>query len=357
MGVHCEISLFKPMTGVYKSGTIVSGSIKYSVDKVTEFTRIIVSLKGISLLRVCETRYVNKGSRTFTYVNNEVIIDNDIVVKGENYTMNIGSEELHFHFKLPVNIPPSFKYLKLQGFEHLQCITFYYVRIKFDKAGMFKGVKSFKKEIPVVSGILPILSREPKICGAKKILTNMFSCKNHVVNLKAVIQDSVIEAGGKVSLSCEVQNLTNIKIKALEVKLLEVYKFKKTNNCETHIVEYVPNTDTKIDSIKIGEEKTFDFVIDVPSNRVSLEHSQIISRKYFVGILAKLPFPHGDLSLAIPLQIGDILECEMHLVPTLMVSKVNVDFEGASTSKGPPMYWEAMREESPDIYENLDEGK
>lgn len=358
MGVHCEISLFKPMDGVYKPGTIVSGHIKYAVDKVTEFTKITVSLKGLSLLRIQERRVVHNGKRTethyVTHVNNEVIVDNDTVVKSENFAMNIGSEEMHFHFKLPVNIPPSLKYSKYQGNENIHCSILYYVRIKFDRPGFFNTAKRFKKEIPVVSGILPVLPRQPTICGERKTLTKIFSRKNHELGLKAVIQDSVIETGGKVYFNCEVENLTNINIKALEISLQEVYTFMKNNYSQTTVIEHVKYTDSKTCSIKSGEKTTFDFVIDVPSDKVSLEHSQIIFRKYFVEIVAKIPFPHRNLALLIPLQIGHILESEMHLVRTL-VSDVNVRASAAFSSENPPTYWEAMGEEKADMYENLDE--
>lgn len=362
MGVHCEISLFKPMDGIYKPGTIVSGSIKFAVDKVTEFSKITVSLKGFSLLRIEERRsqhsvHHRAGNQrhTITHVNKEVIVDNDTVVKSEKFTMNIGSEEMRFHFKLPLNIPPTFKYSKHQGRERIYCKIFYYIRIKFDRPGLFERTKRFKKEMAVESGVLPVLPRGPAICAEKKTLTTIFSSKNHIVNLKAVIQDSVIEIGGKIDFNCEVENLTNINIKALEIRLLEVYTFMKNNYTKTKVTEYVKHTDSKTSSIKTGEKQTFDFVIDVPSDKVSVEHSQIIFRKYFVEILARLPIPHRNFPLTIPLQIGHILDSEMHLVPTLVASDVNVEAGGASSFEEPPTYWEAMGEEKADVFDNLDE--
>lgn len=167
MGIRCDIGLLKPFDGIYRPGSIVSGCIKYAVDKATQFTKVTVSLKGFAIVDI--TEYQNR--RPDYYFKKEVIVDYHTELKaddGQTLTMNIGSGEISFHKKLPMNIPPSLEYSKFYGNEKIFCKITYYIRVKFDRPGLFEQTKRFKMEIPVVSGIRPVLPREPKVYGAKK---------------------------------------------------------------------------------------------------------------------------------------------------------------------------------------------
>lgn len=195
-------------------------------------------------------------------------------------------------------------------------------------------------------------------------MTKIFTFKDSELNLKAVVQNSIIGIGGKVYFDCEVENFTNVTIKTLKISLQELYIFVKHKEYVTKVIEKVKHTESETCSIKSGEKQKFDFVVDVPNDIVSLEFSSIVARQYVVVICAKLPIPHRNLDLWIPLQIGDVIdthtvsdtnaELETYTETKSIVNDDHVVNGGPSTSEGPPTYWEAMSEEKDDFFALVD---
>lgn len=326
MGIFCQINLFKPPDGAFQSGEGVSGMIKYALDEQTEFVKITVSLKGMGQLRIIER--TNNKNRRNSYCKKEVYVDTDEIIQEGKFTIPVGSYETKFSFKLPQDIPPSFEYYDHISRYRVNCEIKYYVRIKFEKPGWFTFAKHFRKEITVASAIKPKLLMEPVIYGERKTLIQLFSSKTSTVIMKANITNSVIPIGGKIDLQYEIFNDTNVIVKSVETKLIEVHTFKATGHEEVNAYEDIPDSDSKTASIKCGETLTMPIEINVPSDKVSVDHSEMVSRNYVVRITAELPMPHRNVLLEIPVQIGDIVqrdECDP-----------------------PPSYWEAMGEEEKD---------
>ncbi|KAM3963634.1 LOW QUALITY PROTEIN: uncharacterized protein ACR2FA_002157 [Aphomia sociella] len=333
MGIHCEIYLNKGADGVYVPGNIVSGTIKYGVDVETVFERIIISLKGYGRLTIHEERKSNdqRTTKTDIYKNSEnyVDIDNIIYVKDKEDTpFPIGMYEVPFSFKLPEEVPASLIYHKRDLSHEVWCNIEYYLRIKFERPGFFSFNKKFKKEITVVSGIKPRLPTEPIIHGEQKKIFQLFS-KNKSINIKANIPNSVISTGGKIEFSYEVTNDTNLTIKGVETKLVELYTFTASKMKKVQKQKNIADTDSKTGSTG-GKKQMMDTVINVPSERISLEYSNLVAREYFVQLEVLIPFPHWNAMLKIPVQIGD-----------------RTDFiqEGVQEDEPPPSYWEAMADE------------
>ncbi|XP_053620962.1 uncharacterized protein LOC128681231 [Plodia interpunctella] len=339
MGVYCKINLFKPSDGAYLPGSNVSGIIQYGVDEATVFDKITVSLKGHGLLVIRESRSDDKGDDTYT--NKEVYVDVDNVVEnGKKIPHDIGMYEARFDFKLPENIPPSLNYSNGNVSYKIKCDIIYYVRIKFEMSGFLQFAKRFKKELTVLSKIKPTLATEPIIYGEQKSLFKPFTLKKNVVNLKANIKNSVIPIGGNIDVEYEVTNDTSIIIKGVEIKLVENHTFKggKTVN----MYKDVDSTDTKTGSIKSDERENYDNVINVPSDVTSLGFSAIVSRNYLVRITVELPFPHTNLVLDIPVEIGDLVD-EIEVGKEAIQDEVVVD-DALDYDNPPPSYWEVMGE-------------
>ena len=323
MGIFCQINLNKPPDGAFYSGELVSGMIKYALDVPMEMEKITISLKGTGILRITER--TSQKNRNRTYATSEVYVDTDEVIQEGKYTILPNSYEVKFNFRLPQNIPPTFDYHKYVSSYNVYCKIKYYVRIKFDRPGWFAFSKHFRKEITVASTITPKLSMEPVIYGERSKLLQLFSSKVSTVIMKADILNSIIKNGGKIEIESEIQNDTTVNIKNVEVKLLEMHTFKVKGLRDVKAWVDVPNCETKTGSVKSGATLHMPVDIIVPSDIVSLDNSNIVSRDYVVRITAALPMPHRNVVLDIPVQIGDSVQREEFCDP-------------------PPTYWEAMGE-------------
>ncbi|XP_061719060.1 uncharacterized protein LOC133526443 [Cydia pomonella] len=336
MGVYCEINLFKPVDGVYTPGSTVSGKIKYCLDKETVFSKIIVSLKGHGWL-VLDDDFQKSNDQLCTYRNSENYVDVENIiydnVKGE--PLPAGSYETEFNYQLPQNIPGSLKYMNKSPQYTVWCNIKYYVRIKFEKSELLSFNKHYKKKITVVSGVTPRLPTEPTVYGEQTSLFqlgSLFSSKKSIVNIKATVANSVLKPGGSVKIDYEVENSTNLTLKAVEIKLIQVDSFTVKGKKEARIEEDVKETDIKYGAMQSGETKTFSDEITIPAGLASLDHSKIIARDYAVAITAVIPMPHRNLVLEIPIQVVDRLESSLE-----------------ASGSAPPSYWEAMGEEKKEV--------
>ncbi|XP_068632616.1 arrestin domain-containing protein 17-like [Battus philenor] len=331
MGVFCEINLFKSRDGVFVAGSTVKGAIRYAVDEETTFGEIVVSLKGKGVL--CLKRKHNDKSKEVTYRRSEQYLDlNNVVVEsGKNIVITKGSYEIPFTFRLPRNIPPTFRHSSSNIQYAVNCNIRYYLSIKFQRPGFWKLDKKYKKEITIDSGIQPRLPLESIIYGKQKKLSRLFTRKNSAITIKAGIAKSVIAPGDKVEFEYEVVNDSNVIVKAVETKLLEVLTFKTKSKTVTECRD-VPQTECKTGSVKSDDSQTMSVEIDVPLDNKSLDFSELVARDYYVQITVELPFPHFDSKLQIPIQVGDTAVSNL-LEP-------------------PPSYWEAMGEEEKDDKDN-----
>ncbi|CAH0406805.1 unnamed protein product [Chilo suppressalis] len=342
MGVHCEINLFKPSDGVFIPGSTVSGIIKYAVDEETVFNKIDVSLKGNGRL-VIRDQTRKRRQNMYIYRNSEEYVDIENIVHNDDKAppLPVGLYEFPFNFTLPHSIPASLNYLRRNARYRVRCVITYYISIKFHRPGLFQFAKKFKKEITVATVIKPRLPMEPTIYGEQKTLFQLFSRKPNVVNIKANIENCVIDLGGRININYEIFNHTNLNLKGVETKLVEIYTFTTKGHRKVRLSKDIENTDTKTGSISSGESQNMDIAINVPSELGSLEYSNLVSRDYFVYITAIIPFPHTNAELEVPLQIGD-----------------RNDPSQETVDDPPPSYWEVMAEDQKKEgqEENEDEG-
>uniref|UniRef100_A0A1E1W996 Arrestin C-terminal-like domain-containing protein n=1 Tax=Pectinophora gossypiella TaxID=13191 RepID=A0A1E1W996_PECGO len=337
MGIFCEIYINKPEDEIFRPGMVVSGVIRYTVDKESTFSKITVSLKGVGRVEI-EKEW--RSDREKTYVKTEHYVDIDNVVTKETVTLPIGTYETPFAFVLPINIPHSLRCYKKFLTEYGKCDIIYYVRIKFDSPG-WKLAKRCRKEFTVAPklNLIPVrLPTVPTICGEQKTLTSIFSSRKHIVDIKANIESCFISPGGAIRFNFEVNNNTNIDIKAVKTKLVEIYSFyTSSSGADLVHTDKVKNTDYKTTEIKSGTCESFDIEMKVPQYIFTIEsYATIVKREYFVWIEALLPIPHRNALLKIEVQIGDIAGKD--------TNTDYVDFK--IHNDAPPSYWEVMSEES-----------
>lgn len=323
MGVFCEINFNKTPNDVYISGKTVSGIIKYAINEETVFSKITISLKGRGTLKLKHPEEKAIREVKEDYINFHEVKERNKELKP------IGSYQIPFNFVLPKCIPQTVEYFKETLDYKVKCKITYFIKIKFERPGLFKFSKSFKREIIVVSGISPRLPIIPIVWGEQKSFYDIFSCSNRYVNIKATIESCVVKCNEKIKLHYEVTNHTNFVIKCVVTKLIEKYTFTVETGRKIEIIDKIKNTDTKTGSIQRGEVQNMDVEID-NSNASSIDYSKLISRDYIVRITVHLPLPYRNCILNIPIQVdNDVGDGD-----------INID--------KPPSYWETMGEDTGD---------
>lgn len=331
MGIHCEMNLFNPPDGTFVPGETVSGVIKYAVDRDTAVKRIIVSLKGGGVLRIRNTQRRQQNRPNVFYCFEEYVDIDNIIREDEKGILPFGCYETNFSFTVPKNLPPSFKYMKHLPHHIVKCKISYFVRIKFEKPGLFKLNKHFRYYITMLSGVTPNLPTVPTVFSKDKNLCRLISSSPRTVKIRANVESCVLAPGTKIELNYEVHNNTNLVIKSVETKLIEVHSFKARSNRKIQNFKDVPDTDTKTASINSGDHQTMLIIMNLPPDIMSLENSKIVQREYAVKITVDLPMPHFNIVFEIPVQIGyrtDLIE-ESAAIPI---------------NELPPPYWAIMGE-------------
>lgn len=326
MGIFCEINLHKSNDGVFVAGSKVQGVIRYAVDVETTFSQISVSLKGKGVLSI--KRKHNDKSKEVTHCSSEDYLDlKDVVTESDTNVIPVGSYEIPFTFELPDNIPPSFRHTSSNMQYAVSCNIRYHVRIKFKRPGFWKFAKTYKKEIEVESGIVPRLPLDPIIYGKQKKLSQLFSRKSSTITIKAGVAKSVLGPGDAVELEYDVRNDSNVTVRAVETKIVQVFKFTTKSKTVERSLD-VSHAECKTGSVKGGESQAMRLALDVPPDTRSLDFSGLVSRDYFVQMTVELPFPHFNCVLLMPLQFGQ---------------------EGrARAACPPPAYWEVMPDDDKD---------
>lgn len=350
MGIFCEINLSSDDgTYTFQAGSTISGTIRYSLEKAYDFSAITVSLKGRGELYF-EDLVAKRRDRMYEHFSDEEYVDIDqIIYSNDTGPLAAGQYEAKFNFELPLEIPPSLSYSKDTIDFYVECKIKYYLRIKFERPGLFNINKHFKKKIHVIPGQTPLLSTEPLIYGDQKTLiqlSSLFSKKKSIVNLKATVVKSVLRPGELVEVDYEVENDTKVDIKCVKVNLIETDKFETDFGPEEEVSSKVDGTAFEYDTIAAGDTANFRAIIEIPEACASIDHSKMIARKYTVKTVVVLPLPHTNLPLEIPVQIIPAMwsgvEEDVNGVDACFGVGIAMAGLNGNTVDAPPTYWEAM---------------
>ncbi|XP_063384806.1 uncharacterized protein LOC134670910 [Cydia fagiglandana] len=297
MGIHCDINLRKSSDGNFVTGGTVSGVARYTLDEEIAYTKISISLNGRGYLEVHNTRKKDEADGLIKeeeeYLNEDItVLDNQ-----NGQVLPIDTYDTQFHFQLPLGIPPTLDFVKSSGSHTVRCKIIYYLQLTFESP---EGCKRFSTTINVIPGVDPKLSTEPRIYDKQRKLIQLL--RDSFVTLKATLNNPVVTPCNKADLVYEIFNDTNVNFKCVESKLVEVISLPRGYYDSTFTYEIV--TDIKTAGVRSGETQTINVEIPIPKDVNSIEHSQLISRDYFVKITVYLPLPYRNVTLKVPLQIA-----------------------------------------------------
>lgn len=316
MGVTCQILLANNTKGVYRAGQTLHGSVKYVIDKPTEFRSVTLSLRGKGLcwwapvFSYIHTIYT--GSEDYVNQCMDLLQANGIV------TLSAGIYERNFCFVLPEVVPSTYK--------DFRCFIAYFVELKFVKPDLMSLTKRFAIDIKVQGAIKPS-SVHPAIYETKK---DFFPSKKSVT-LSAQVENMFLYAGETIKLKYNIDdNQSDVNVTGTKIDLVEYITYKSNCNHEKKKSKTVSAVDFKV--LGIGNmspdcNKMINISTSTTPELFSI-HSNIFTREYRVRIVVKFGFPHKDLCIEIPVAIGQ---------------KMEHSAEGQLDDQ-PPSYWQVMNE-------------
>ncbi|KAJ8721240.1 hypothetical protein PYW07_002015 [Mythimna separata] len=288
MVVTCQILLQKSKEGVFRSGQPVIGTLKYNIDKPTKFTSIDISLRGKGKCEWTET-YSNTTryySNTEEYVNifkNLLTDQNDVS----------GTYEHPFEFYLPENIPTSMK--------NTTCKIEYRVVVTFVRDNFLKTKYKFDAEVLVYGYVSPC-SPEPLIFGLQKNLISLTS--NNNIDIKAEIEKTFLTPGENIKLNLMINNDTDVPI-AIKAELVKYFTYLSEDKTEKIDKEVLKTTEGYFASVKERSVSSVNCIVPTLPNLYSIQHTKIMTGEYKVRVTARIPFPHTNAVVEIPVVIGE----------------------------------------------------
>ncbi|XP_063893634.1 arrestin domain-containing protein 3-like [Helicoverpa armigera] len=331
MGVLCQILINRTDDGVFRSGQTVTGTLKYSIEKPTRYNSIDISFVGKGRCRWSEGSRKNRR----TYSNQEEYFSayqNLYTPKGDEM-LKPGEFEYPFEFIVPYNIPSSFK--------DYTCTIEYKVIVKFAKRKLFSSGDTFETEIPICGCVSSSL-QEPLLFGLRKTLTSFKS--NSKVRVNAEIDKVTVAPGEHFNLRLTIFNDSNVSV-MVKTELLTFFTYVSSIGHKKVVMQ--PIEATKSNSTKIKAGSKTELVCNVPTltSMYSIQHTKILIGQYKVRVMVKLPFPHVNAAVAIPVEIGEIGNSPQIVVPP--------DLENPSTSYSlTEKNYKFKHEENDDDFEN-----
>uniref|UniRef100_A0A2H1VGC6 SFRICE_003343 n=1 Tax=Spodoptera frugiperda TaxID=7108 RepID=A0A2H1VGC6_SPOFR len=286
MGVLCQILLDRPEDGVFKAGGLVTGTLKYFIDKPTQYRSITMCFLGKGQ---CEWTETDSNKNTVYYRNEENYFNQTVNVLGNRDDFILGGFEYPFQFVLPIDIPPSFN--------NDTCTIEYKITVTFVKANSTLK-KDFDVEIPVSSYVNPC-SLEPMIFALKKNLS--FRIKNKI-HVKGEIIKTCVSPGDNIQMILTVNNGSDVEVFIKTELIKRLTYVSSCNNKEFH-EESVKNTST-ITAVAANGVANLVCVVPTYHNLCSIQHTKVMIGEYKIRLTAKVPFPHINAVLDIPVAIG-----------------------------------------------------
>lgn len=326
MSVRCQIKVYKTTDDVVRPGSILSGILKYDIEEETVCNKITVSFKGSGYL-VAKRKKRENNLRTHRKCEQYTKINYIIYRHETGAKIPTGTYQTEFHFIVPESVPPTLKYKKKTLNHLINCNISYYISIQFERSGLKKYIKKFKRPVKVIPIAIPKSPAEPTTYSDQQILKRLLSGRTSILKITATITNSVIRPGEKIRIQYEVNNDTHVDVKSVVTQLIEVYTIKSKKGKEIRFVEDLNNAMKVAGTIKTLETKIRAIKFTVPLNLGTVKYSNLVSREYFVMMILELPPEYENMVLKIPVEIG-------HDVHTALVK--------------PPSYWDVLQEDGID---------
>ncbi|KAJ8730547.1 hypothetical protein PYW08_001960 [Mythimna loreyi] len=347
MGVTCDIMIETPEKRKHVTGKPIKGLVKFHLDKDTVYRKISLSLveKGYCQWDESEQHYRSRHSKQayqrrkvgnrFVFEGHETKIVKTIhLLKNNadvNTTLTAGSHEHSFEMLIPENIPPS---LDIE-FGEIK----YYLILKFKKPKIFSRNKKFKTKITIFPSIDSSVTDKPLCFALDKTLIKLFSAHKHEIHLKAVLEKGYLNPSSERQISFIVTNTSNVAV-SVKTELISKTKYKDdfaikkfTADDPKTVREVIYSCTVGVPIIPNDNVSSMFVMIPVAPQLCTVRHSKIITREYKLRVTMKVPLPHINSSIEVPVFVGERLT-------------ENLDTTKASAPKEePPAYWECMFED------------
>lgn len=347
MGIACDILIQSPEKRKHVTGEPLKGLVKFNLDKDTAYKKISLSLVEKGYCQWDETEYSYR-SRHGCQAHQRRKVGNRYVFEGhetkivkkihllhtktdENKTLSAGSHEHAFEMIIPENIPPSLD----TEFGEIK----YYLVLKFKKLKIFSRNKKFKTKITIYPSIDSSVADKPLCFALDKTLSKLFSAHKHEIHLKAVLDKGYLNPSGERKISFVVANTSNVVV-SVKTELICKTKYKDDFAVNKFMSDDPKTVRDVIYSCTVGTPIVTEnsvsrmfIMIPVAPELCTVRHSKIITREYKLRVTLKLPLPHINSSIEIPVFVGERLTGDVEII------------EPNAPKEEPPSYWESMSED------------
>lgn len=327
MVVICQIHLKRPPNSVYFPGSTVEGIVKYQIDKDTMFKSINVNFKGLGK---CEwsngitARNKHIGTELIFKQVKQVLENQD----SDKVLVSAGTYCFPFKFVIPNNIPPTY-------YDDI-CFIHYYISFKLTQSGKYNATKKFSTKIPICSTV-KAQNEGNIIYGVRKELTELFSTSKGVINVRAILFKSLLKPEENIEVIYDINNESNVNIPEITCNLVEFITYTDNYGNKATRIKKIKQCKTAIKNVDPRSSKSCRVNIATIADIVSIHHSEVLNRDYKLVVNIKLPMPHLNAQLEIPLNIGYTSYEDTPAQETCEVMQL---------ADQPPSYWEAMEEET-----------
>lgn len=339
MGVECDIFVHIPEEGKHITGERISGIVKLHLDKDKVYKKITLSLiekklswhdYGRKDIDAYTTHKIWTGNR-YQYEDDEIktVVEIDLQTN-KNQKLKQGSHEYPFEMKIPENIPPSvcIKYYdkSVEGIE-------YYLLLKLIKP-LFTWDTYFKTRIKIHNRIDSSITEEPIIVTLDKTLLKPFSKEKQEIKLKAVLDKGYFIPLSERRITFAVINNTDL-----------IFTVQTEFICKTQIDLDIPNKKTEVlamvETPKIPNNSVSNMfnIIPVGPDECTVKYSNKIKRDYKIRVTMKLPPPHLNSHVEIPVFVG---ERPIKKQNEGIDAKAGTSSEPMEPVEEPPSYWETV---------------
>lgn len=347
MGVTSDILIEYPANKKHITGESIKGIVKFHLDKDTVYKKITLSLveKGYCQWYEYESLYRGRRSQQIRQrkkVGNRYIFEGHetkVVKKinlldknaNENTTLTAGPYEHTFKIIIPENIPPSMK----TDIGEIK----YYLVLKFKKPRIFSLNKKFKTNITIYPGIDSSVADKTLSFTIEKTLNKLFSSYKHEIYLKAELDRGYLNPSGERQISYVAANNSKVNI-SVKTELISKTKYKDDFVAKKYLVDDAKTMREVIYSCTVGiasapenDISCMFVVIPVAPELCTVRHSKIITREFKLRVTLKLPLPHVNSSVEIPVFVGErIKDIDVEIV------------EASAPIEKPPPYLETITE-------------
>ncbi|KAJ8730548.1 hypothetical protein PYW08_001961 [Mythimna loreyi] len=324
MGITSEILIYPPRQLKHITGESIQGVVRYHLHEDTEFKNI-----ALSLLCKANCRW-RSHKKTWYYGREKILVQKIYIlnqITDEKISLSAGSYVYPFQIIIPENVPASV----ITSIGEIK----YNLVLKFKSNSSFSWDKTFKRRIVIHPRIDSLLPDLPVVGKLHKTLYKPFSSKGQEIMLEAVVDKGYVTPYGERNISFNVINKSDA-IFSIKTQLVSKTKYRADFNGKLTKKKILHSCTVQTPEIPDNSESNMFNIMQLAANNLcTVRHSEIISREYALKVTLKLPLPHVNSSVDIPIFIGEIPNRYSEEASTAV---------GESMSEMPPPYWEAMHE-------------